>query len=82
MTDLKNHGLLLGLIILVTLASPVAAFGAGNIGSTSKVEGQNCSSSSTVLIRPMLTQTNPKIFIQGDTVTSKMPCLHWPWLGL
>ncbi|KAK2617050.1 hypothetical protein QQS21_000144 [Conoideocrella luteorostrata] len=41
MIDFKNHGPLLGLIVLVALASPVVAFGAGNIASTSKVEGQN-----------------------------------------
>ncbi|KID89592.1 NIMA-interacting protein TinC [Metarhizium guizhouense ARSEF 977] len=41
MIDLRNHGLILGLIVLVALATPVAAFGAGNIASTSKVEGQN-----------------------------------------
>lgn len=44
MLDLRNPGLLLGLIILVALASPAAAFGAGNIASISKVEGQNCAS--------------------------------------
>lgn len=42
MFDLRNPGLLLGLIVLVALASPAAAFGAGNIASISKVEGQNC----------------------------------------
>lgn len=42
MIDCKDRGLILGLIILLALASPVAAFGAGNIASTSKVEGQNC----------------------------------------
>jgi hypothetical protein len=42
MLDFRNYGLLVGLIILVSLASPVAAFGAGNIASISKVEGQNC----------------------------------------
>ncbi|EQK98481.1 heterokaryon incompatibility protein Het-C [Ophiocordyceps sinensis CO18] len=41
MPDLRNPGLLLGLIVLVSLASPAAAFGAGNIASISKVEGQN-----------------------------------------
>ncbi|QPH18380.1 hypothetical protein C2857_003400 [Epichloe festucae Fl1] len=41
MIDLRNHGLILGLIVLVVLISPAAAFGAGNIGSTSKVEGLN-----------------------------------------
>ncbi|OAA48529.1 NIMA-interacting protein TinC [Metarhizium rileyi] len=41
MIDLRNHGLILGLIVLVALVTPAAAFGAGNIASTSKVEGQN-----------------------------------------
>ncbi|ODA78419.1 hypothetical protein RJ55_05800 [Drechmeria coniospora] len=41
MLDFRNPGLLLGLIILVGLAAPAAAFGAGNIASISKVEGQN-----------------------------------------
>ena len=42
MLDLRNHGLLLGLIILIGLARPALAFGAGNIAGISKVEGQNC----------------------------------------
>jgi len=42
MIDPRFHGLVLGFIVLVALVSPAAAFGAGNIGSTSKVEGQNC----------------------------------------
>lgn len=33
--------LLFGLILLVFYAHPTHAFGAGNIGSTSKIEGQN-----------------------------------------
>ncbi|ATY62336.1 Heterokaryon incompatibility Het-C family [Cordyceps militaris] len=41
MTSFRSPGLLLGLVIFATLASPVAAFGAGNIASISKVEGQN-----------------------------------------
>ncbi|PHH88619.1 hypothetical protein CDD83_7290 [Cordyceps sp. RAO-2017] len=41
MPDFRNPGLLLGLILLVALASPAAAFGAGNIASISKIEGQN-----------------------------------------
>ncbi|KAJ6442848.1 NIMA-interacting protein TinC [Purpureocillium lavendulum] len=41
MLDFRNPGLLLGLVILVALVSPAAAFGAGNIASISKVEGQN-----------------------------------------
>lgn len=42
MLDFRCHGLLLGLIVLIALAQPAAAFGAGNIASISKVEGQNC----------------------------------------
>ncbi|KJZ71619.1 hypothetical protein HIM_09013 [Hirsutella minnesotensis 3608] len=41
MPDLRNPSLLLGLVILVALATPTAAFGAGNIASISKIEGQN-----------------------------------------
>ncbi|KND91164.1 hypothetical protein TOPH_03923 [Tolypocladium ophioglossoides CBS 100239] len=41
MLDFRNPGLLLGLIVFVALTSPAAAFGAGNIASISKVEGQN-----------------------------------------
>ncbi|KAH7273530.1 heterokaryon incompatibility protein Het-C-domain-containing protein [Fusarium solani] len=41
MFSFRSHGLLVGLIILVGLASPAFAFGAGNIASISKVEGQN-----------------------------------------
>jgi hypothetical protein len=41
MSGFRNYGLLVGLVVLVGLASPVAAFGAGNIATISKVEGQN-----------------------------------------
>ncbi|PNY26532.1 Uncharacterized protein TCAP_03539 [Tolypocladium capitatum] len=41
MLDFGNPGLLLVLIVLVALASPADAFGAGNIAAISKVEGQN-----------------------------------------
>ncbi|KAG6024129.1 hypothetical protein E4U41_001845 [Claviceps citrina] len=41
MIDPRSHGLFFGLFVLVALVAPAAAFGAGNIGSTSKVEGQN-----------------------------------------
>ncbi|KAG5915319.1 hypothetical protein E4U42_008116 [Claviceps africana] len=41
MIDPRFRGLVLGFIVLVGLVGPAAAFGAGNIGSTSKVEGQN-----------------------------------------
>ncbi|KAJ3476240.1 hypothetical protein NLG97_g9191 [Lecanicillium saksenae] len=41
MSNSRFPSLLLGLVILVALASPAAAFGAGNIASISKVEGQN-----------------------------------------
>lgn len=44
MFTFRSHGLLVGLVILVALASPAVAFGAGNIASISKVEGQNCES--------------------------------------
>ncbi|KAL7943076.1 heterokaryon incompatibility protein Het-C domain-containing protein [Trichoderma barbatum] len=41
MIDFRAPGLLLGLVLLVCLVQPAAAFGAGNIASVSKVEGQN-----------------------------------------
>ncbi|KAK8143716.1 hypothetical protein G3M48_006838 [Beauveria asiatica] len=41
MASSRFSSLLLGLVILAVLASPAAAFGAGNIASISKVEGQN-----------------------------------------
>jgi len=41
MFTIRSQGLLVGLVILVALASPALAFGAGNIASISKVEGQN-----------------------------------------
>jgi hypothetical protein len=37
----KSCGLLVGLVMLVWLARPALAFGAGNIASISKIEGQN-----------------------------------------
>lgn len=42
MFTIRSQSLLVGLVILVALASPALAFGAGNIASISKVEGQNC----------------------------------------
>ena len=44
MFDSRNYTILVGLIILVGLARPAYAFGAGNIAGISKVEGQNCES--------------------------------------
>ncbi|RDA90761.1 hypothetical protein CP533_2960 [Ophiocordyceps camponoti-saundersi (nom. inval.)] len=41
MPDIRNSGPILGLIVLIALVSPAAAFGAGNIASISKVEGLN-----------------------------------------
>ncbi|RFU74362.1 hypothetical protein TARUN_7885 [Trichoderma arundinaceum] len=41
MTDFRVSGFLVGLALLVCLVQPAAAFGAGNIASVSKVEGQN-----------------------------------------
>lgn len=41
MIDFRAPGFLLGLVLLVCLVQPAAAFGAGNIASVSKVEGQN-----------------------------------------
>jgi hypothetical protein len=42
MFDSKPYTLLVGLIVLIGLARPALAFGAGNIAGISKVEGQNC----------------------------------------
>ncbi|GKT43193.1 uncharacterized protein ColSpa_03374 [Colletotrichum spaethianum] len=41
MLDARSYPLLVGLLVLVCLAQPTYAFGAGNIASISKVEGQN-----------------------------------------
>jgi hypothetical protein len=38
----KPYPLLLGIVVLFVFARPTLAFGAGNIASISKVEGQNC----------------------------------------
>lgn len=42
MFDSRSNVFLLGLIAIIVLARPAAAFGAGNIASISKIEGQNC----------------------------------------
>lgn len=42
MFSLKPLPVLLGLAVFLLLASPAHAFGAGNIASISKIEGQNC----------------------------------------
>lgn len=79
MLDSRYNGLVLGFIVLVALVGPAAAFGAGNIGSTSKVEGQNCTPNPPPTI--LLHLSNARLcYQQGDTVTSKMPYSHWPWL--
>lgn len=49
MIEFRAPGFLLGLVLLVCLVQPAAAFGAGNIASISKVEGQNCTSPPEVL---------------------------------
>jgi hypothetical protein len=41
MMENNSYGLLVGLVMLVWLARPALAFGAGNIASISKIEGQN-----------------------------------------
>lgn len=68
MSDVRAPGLLLGLVLLVCLIQPAAAFGAGNIASVSKVEGQNCTSTACIPLRMAhLAHT-----LQGATVTSRM----------
>ena len=42
MLSFKPYPALLGLAILLVFARPAMAFGAGNIASISKVEGENC----------------------------------------
>lgn len=37
-----SYPALLALVVLLVYAKPALAFGAGNIGGMSKVEGQNC----------------------------------------
>lgn len=44
--------LLVGLVVLVCLAQPTLAFGAGNIASLSKIEGINCEFASSQTIIP------------------------------
>lgn len=41
-SSLKMTPLLMGLVLLFLFAGRAHAFGAGNIASISKVEGQNC----------------------------------------
>lgn len=41
-SSLKMTPLLMGVVLLFLFAGRVHAFGAGNIASISKVEGQNC----------------------------------------
>jgi hypothetical protein len=44
MFDSRSFTFTVGLIVLICLARPAHAFGAGNIASISKIEGQNCAS--------------------------------------
>lgn len=77
-----QHTLLVGFVILVALARPAAAFGAGNIASISKVEGQNCPSCNICLkvIRSSLfTLADHGPQSQGATATSRMLYSRWLW---
>lgn len=49
-TSLKMTPLLMGVIVLFLFAGNVHAFGAGNIASISKVEGQNCKRAYTTML--------------------------------
>lgn len=42
MFTLRPYPALLALVVVLLYARPALAFGAGNIASMSKVEGQNC----------------------------------------
>lgn len=52
MSSFKMTPLLWGMILLVLFARPAHAFGAGNIASISKVEGQNCQSTCPHFLLP------------------------------
>jgi hypothetical protein len=64
----QTSTLLLTIGVLLFLARPAHAFGAGNIGSTSAVEGVNCM---LLLIPPSIYLSNK--FCQGAMVISKIP---------
>ena len=50
MFSFKPYPALLGLAMLLVFARPAMAFGAGNIASISKVEGENCEPPSDVYV--------------------------------
>lgn len=77
MLDARSYPLLVGLIVLAWLARPTHAFGAGNIASISKIEGQNCESVPAQLFS---FPTGADLTImQGATATSKMLSSPSPW---
>lgn len=61
MLDFRNPGLLLGLIVLVALVTPAAAFGAGNIASISKVEARTVGSRAPYPINHPACKADPSL---------------------
>lgn len=59
MSASKMTPLFWGMILLVLFARPTHAFGAGNIASISKVEGQNCKPALPCPERPHKDHLNP-----------------------
>jgi Heterokaryon incompatibility protein Het-C len=68
MFDSRQYVLLVGLVVLVAFTRPALAFGAGNIAGISKVEGQNCKSTSSRSALPFYLI----IYSQGVMATSRM----------
>lgn len=70
-SSLKMTPLLMGVVVLFLFAGHAHAFGAGNIASISKVEGQNCKRAhTTMLILIEGTRTNHG-FRQGAMAISR-----------
>lgn len=70
MSAFKMTPLLWGMILLVLFARPTHAFGAGNIASISKVEGQNCEQ---LLLNGQIKPKAYHIRVQGAMATLKTP---------
>lgn len=71
-SSLKTTPLLMGVVLLFLFAGRVHAFGAGNIASISKVEGQNCKGIHTIrLIPPEGNLHTNRGSCQGVTATSR-----------
>jgi hypothetical protein len=79
MSGFRAQTWLFASIVLICFARPAAAFGAGNIASISKVEGQNCKQNDIVFQHQLciwlqVLSSHLLTILQGVMETLKIPC--------